>query len=191
MKKTQSLMLLYPKKRKTVEEIKQENIEETYFDRDELEEFLTATIKYGLKYDKERFFAMAFIGLRPGELCALQKKDLLFENDEIDINKTIYSETNSITGYELTPPKTYGSIRVIPVERFIMDMLKKVVHDNDKHKMKYRKLIPDYHDKDFVFAHENGYPFLTITMRNRMRRILKKTNIKKECLSAYVPAYTY
>ncbi|MUV39431.1 Integrase [Lentibacillus sp. JNUCC-1] len=171
--------IVKPKKQKTVEQIKQDSINEKYFDRDELREFLTAASTYGLKYDKERFYALAFSGMRPGELCALQKHDLLFETNEIDISKTIYTETNNMKDYDLTPPKSYGSVRTINMEPFVMDMLKNVIHENDKHKMKYRKLIEGFHDKDFVFARQNGYPFYTIQLNIRMKRLLKKTSIKK------------
>lgn len=58
-------------------------------------------------------------------------------------------------------------------------MLKKVVRENDEHKLQYRILIEDYHDKDFLFARGNGYPFVTKTVLERMNRILDKTPIKK------------
>ena len=60
-----------------------------------------------------------------------------------------------------------------------MDMLRELVRINDKHKMKYRTVLDDYHDKDFVFSRGNGYPFVTKTVLNRMNRILDKTSIKK------------
>lgn len=175
-----TLDIIIPKKPKTVDEIKQENIEEEYLDHHEIEEFLSAAVKYGLKHDKERFYTLAFSGLRPGELCALQKQDLLFDTNQIDVIKTIYSETNNMKDYELTTPKTPGSIRRVEIEPFIMQMLRKVVLENDKNKLKHKKLIEDYHDENFVFARDNGYPFYTIALNNRMHRLLKKTSIKKK-----------
>src|SRR5699024_8160010 len=126
--------------------------------QEELEEFLSAAAKYGLRYDKERFYTLAFSGMRPGELCSLQKSDLLFDTNEIDINKTLYSESNNMKDYQLTTPKSDGSVRTINMDEKVMGMLKKVVLNNDKHKMKYRHL-DDFHDMDFVFSRENGYPF--------------------------------
>ncbi|MEN2765793.1 tyrosine-type recombinase/integrase [Ornithinibacillus xuwenensis] len=178
--------IVMPKKRKTIDEIKQDSIEEKFLDHDELEEFLLAALNYGLKYDKERFYTLAFSGVRPGELCALQKQDILFETNEIDIVKTLYNENNNMREYELIPPKTYKSVRTVAMERYIMDMLKKIILENDKRKMKYRnKQITyfnetlEYHDADFVFSRLNGYPFTTISLNNRMNRLLKKTKIKK------------
>lgn len=60
-----------------------------------------------------------------------------------------------------------------------MNMLKKIVRENDKYKMQYKMLLDEYHDMDFVFARGNGYPFVTKTILTRMNRILDKTNIKK------------
>ncbi len=82
-------------------------------------------------------------------------------------------------GYELTTPKTDGSIRLISMEQSVMDMLRKVVQENDKHKMQYRTLIEDYHAKDFASARANGFPFVTKTIFTRMNRLMRKTSIKK------------
>lgn len=171
--------IVIPQKRKTIEEIREHNIEEKYLEREELEEFLLATLEYGLKYDKERFYTLAFSGMRSGELCALQKQDILFDTNEIWVTKTLYNERNNMKEYELTPPKTDGSIRKIEMEQPIMDMLKAVILNNDKFKMQYRTIIEDYHDKDFVFSRANGYPFVPKTILLRMNRILNKTSIKK------------
>lgn len=170
--------IIKPKKQKTIEEIKQNNIEEKYLERDELDEFLSAVVQYGLELDKERFYTLTFSGMRPGELSALQKSDLLFDTNAIDITKTLYNETNNMRKYELTAPKSDGAVRIIDMENKIMSMLKKLVINNDKHKMKFRHL-EDFHDKDFVFARKNGYPYSTIPLNVRMNRILDKTTIKK------------
>lgn len=117
--------------------------------------------------------------MRSGELCALQKPDLDFKEETIDITKTLYNEKNNMREYELTPPKTDGSIRLIDMEKQIMDMLQRVVRKHDKHKLQYRHLYKDFHDKDFVFCRDNGYPFAPKNILTRMERILGKTTIKK------------
>lgn len=48
---------IIPKKIKTVEELEKDNIEETYFESDELEEFLDSVLKHGLELDKEWFLS--------------------------------------------------------------------------------------------------------------------------------------
>lgn len=171
--------IVLPKKRKTIEEIKEDKVEEKYLETHEVNEFLNAVLKHGLPLDKERFFTLAFSGMRPGELTVLQKQDLDFEKNTIDINKTLYNPNNNMKKYELDIPKTEGSIRVINMDKPIMDMLKKLVVKNDEYKLQYKLLIDDYHDKDFVFVRPNGYPFTTKTLATRMSRILDKTSIKK------------
>ncbi|WBX80640.1 tyrosine-type recombinase/integrase [Virgibacillus salarius] len=69
-------------------------------------------------------------------------------------------------------------------------MLKKVVRENDEHKMQYRTLIEDFHDKDFVFSRGNGYPFVTKTILMRMNRILDRTSIKKHA-TPHIFRHTY
>lgn len=83
--------------------------------------------------------------------------------------------------YELTPPKTEGSIRTIEVEKLVMDLLKS--HRKRQMKMiaNYRQdELTEYHDGNFVFCRVNGYPFIQKTVISRMKRLLEYTNIEKD-----------
>ncbi|MFW0912741.1 tyrosine-type recombinase/integrase [Bacillus altitudinis] len=168
-----------PKKRLTVEDIENNPIEEKYFEKEELEEFLLTVKEFGLDMDLERFYLLAFSGMRSGELCALKWSDINFETNEIRITKTIYSENNNMKEYELVPPKTAGSVRTIEVEGQIMDMLKEYQMRQKKRRLQSRIKPEEYHDGNFVFARENGYPFLPKNIIVRMERLLEKTSIKK------------
>ncbi|PGC67603.1 tyrosine-type recombinase/integrase [Bacillus safensis] len=168
-----------PKKRLTVEDIENNPIEEKYFEKEELEEFLLTVKEFGLDMDLERFYLLAFSGMRSGELCALKWTDINFETKEIRITKTIYSENNNMKEYELVPPKTAGSVRTIEVEGQIMDMLKEYQVRQKKRRLQSRIKPEEYHDGNFVFARENGYPFLPKNIIVRMERLLEKTSIKK------------
>lgn len=172
--------VVIPKKQRTVEEIENVPIEEKYLEREELEEFLEAVREHGLELDLERFYLLAFSGMRNGELCALKWNDVDFEHNEIRITKTIYNEKNNMRKYEITPPKTMGSVRTIKMEPEIMNMLKEHRKRQMKLKMKYRHQLEEYHDGNFVFARPNGYPYVQKNIRDRMKRLLKKTNIKKK-----------
>lgn len=167
-----------PKKSKTVEDLENDSIEATYFESDELDTFLDAVLKIGLELDKEWFYTLAFTGMRPGELVALKKSDLDFGNDKIRISKTLYNENNNMREYVLDTTKT-NKARTIDVEPRIMMMLKSLVRKNDKHKLKYKTMLDDFHDANFVFQRKNGYPFITKNVANRMRRILKYVGIEK------------
>jgi len=118
-------------------------------------------------------------GMRTGELCALKWPDVNFETKEIRITKTIYSETNNMKDFELTPPKTTGLIRTIQIENQVMEMLKSFQTEQKKRRLKSRIPAEEYHDENFVFARENGYPFLQKNILIRMERLFEKTSIKK------------
>ncbi|XYJ23040.1 hypothetical protein ACSE3M_14285 [Bacillus velezensis] len=53
----------------TVEDIESSKIEQKYLEREELEEFLLAVKVHGLEMDLERFYLLAFTGMRSGK-CA-------------------------------------------------------------------------------------------------------------------------
>ncbi|MFD1450888.1 tyrosine-type recombinase/integrase [Oceanobacillus sojae] len=167
-----------PKKPKTIEELENQSIEDEYFEKNELELFLKTALESGLKLDKEWFFTLAFTGMRPGEVIALKKQDLDFENNRIRISKTLTNENCNMRDYNLETTKT-SDIRIIDVDEGIMMVLKKLVHENDTHKLRYRTQIDDFHDEDFVFQRKNGYPYVRQFLGERMKRIMKKIDIKK------------
>lgn len=177
-----------PEKVLTVEEIENNSIEETYFEKVELEEFLRAVDQYGLYLDKEFFYLLAFSGMRTSEMLALKWSDINFDTNEVRITKTNYNKTNNMKNYKLTPPKTNASIRTIYIDDIVMKMLK-------EHKARQNKIImanrmipdgkggfmknPDFHDGNFVFAHKNGYPYTKKHVYERMKRLMAKTAITK------------
>lgn len=171
--------IVVPKARKTVEQIESTDIEEEYLENEELEEFLKSVRDHGLELDLERFYLLAFSGMRSGELCALKWTDIDFADNKIRITKTLYNEDNNMTKYELTPPKTEGSIRTIEIEQEIMDLLQTHRKKQMKTNMKHRHEIEDFHDEHFVFCRYNGYPYIQKSVIRRMNRILERTTIDK------------
>lgn len=167
-----------PKKPKTIEELENQSIKDEFFEKHELELFLKAVLEMGLELDKEWFFTLAFTGMRPGEVIALKKQDLDFDNNRIRISKTLTNENCNMKEYSLETTKT-SDIRIIDMDESIMSILKKLVHENDTHKLKYRTQIKDFHDKDFVFRRKNGYPYVRQFLGERMKRIMKKLDINK------------
>lgn len=172
--------VIIPKKQKTVEELATDPIEEKYLERWELESFLAAVREHGLELDVEWFYLLAFSGMRSGELLALKWSDINFKENTIRIIKTLYNPDNNMREYELLTPKTAGSVRTIEMEQEIMDLLKLHKRRQTKIKMKYRHLIDEYHDGDFIFCRTNGYPYIQKNLIIRMKRLLKFTKIKKK-----------
>lgn len=167
-----------PTKKITVEEIENNTIEEKYLEREELFEFLHVVQEHGMEFDLEWFYLLAFSGMRSGELLALKWKDINFETNEIRITKTLYNPQNNMEQYELTPPKTKGSIRTIDIDDSVMKLLKAHKAKQAAVKLANRKQ-PGYHDQNFVFCRENGYPFIQKNIIIRMSRLIKMTSIKK------------
>ncbi|KIL74183.1 tyrosine-type recombinase/integrase [Bacillus badius] len=169
-----------PVKKLTVEDIENQTIEDKYLEREELFEFLEAAKEHGLPNDLEWFYLLAFSGMRSGEICALKWTDINFDTNEIRITKTLYNPDNNMKKYELTPPKTPGSIRTFDIDDSIIKMLRTHKAKQSQIKLANRKKYEDYHDANFVFCRENGYPFIQKNIIVRMKRLLKKTSIKKE-----------
>lgn len=73
-----------------------------------------------------------YTGLRLGELCALQWSDINFEDQIIEVTKTMqrikdYSETAAHkTKIVITSPKTSGSMRKVPIPVFLLELLQDV-----------------------------------------------------------------
>lgn len=171
--------VVIPKKRRTIEEIEADPIEEKYLDREEIEKFLKATKNQGLDLDIEWFYLLAFSGMRSGEMLALKWSDINFNANEIRITKTLYSENNNMRQYDLTPPKTEGSIRTFEIEKEIMDLLRSHRKRQLKTQSKFKDKLEKFHDANFVFCHVNGYPFIQKNVITRMTRLLSYTDIEK------------
>lgn len=172
--------VIIPEKVLTVEELENTSIDDEYLEKHELTEFLEAVYRHGLPMDFERFYLLAFSGMRSGELCALKWPDLNFNTNQVRITKTLYNENSNMKLYELVTPKTKGSIRTIDIDESVMKLLKEFQERQNKIMAEAKKLIPDFHDANFVFCRENGYPFVQKNVLIRMERLLKKTSIKKE-----------
>lgn len=168
-----------PRRRLTVAEIERDSINEKYLERDELKEFLGSVKKRGLFADKEMFYTLAYSGLRPGELCALKWSDINFKTHELRVTKTLYTPENNIQKYELTPPKTVGSIRTIELDESIIEMLKEYKERQEARYKQYKKLNSEFYDERFVFTRDNGLPVNQKLLLERMNRILKRTSITK------------
>lgn len=171
--------VVIPAKAQTVEDIEKNKIEDKYLEIHELEEFLKVTREHGKERDMEFFYLMAFSGLRPGEASVLKWSDLNKETNEIRVTKTLYNPHNNMLDYRLTPPKTKGSVRTIDLDEAIIDMLLKYkVKQNEIHR-EYKKHYSDFHNGNFIFCRSNGYPYTQKAFLDRMKTLLRMTNITK------------
>ena len=161
----------------TVEQIELDEELPLFMERDELAIFLKTAKEHGLDYqDYPIFVTLAYTGMRVGELCALKWSDIDKNNKTISITKTLDNEKNNAKEYEIVPPKTKSSIRVIEVGDTVLEALERQKAQQNIVKMEHRNI---YHDKNFVFTKGNdrykyyGYPFMQKDIGARMKRLLK------------------
>lgn len=77
-----------------------------------------------------------FTGVRIGELCGLQMKDISLTDKTITINKTvqrIYDKKKGTSYLHIGPPKTKSSTRTIPVPSLLVNIIKKFYTENPNH----------------------------------------------------------
>ena len=76
-----------------------------------------------------------YTGLRIGELLALEWTDIDFDKREISISKTCHDSKDELGRYVrfVNPPKTSTSMRVIPIPKQLMPMLREIKKRNRSH----------------------------------------------------------
>ena len=78
-----------------------------------------------------------YTGIRIGELCALQWKDIDLEKRVLTVRKTIQriqtNDGNKRTKLIITEPKSHSSIRMVPIPECLIDKLKKFANAPNKY----------------------------------------------------------
>lgn len=145
--------IIKPKSKKDTKKIDAFTIEEQ-------ESFLKELNSKDYTY-KNIFILAIFTGMRIGEILALHKNDIDFDNKLIHITKTITKDENdkTIIGKKT---KTYAGTREIPITPLIEDALKQSINDT--------KL-------DLLFTYNNNV-ISTSTINSNFKRICKNANIK-------------
>lgn len=112
-------------------------------------------------------FLCLFTGIRIGELCALQWKNISIENKTIKIEQTMQrlqsNGSNDIqkTRIIITEPKSFASVRVIPIPEFVVDAIK-------PHQRKQNVYLLSGESKHYIEPR---------TMQNRFKRYLRDCGI--------------
>jgi len=103
-----------------------------------------------------------YTGIRIGELCALKWSDVDFNTSVLYISKTCQRiKSGSSTKLVITAPKSASSARIIPIPKFLLDILK--------------DFAPSNHN--CYFLSENEKIIEPRTMQYRFKSILKKANL--------------
>lgn len=104
-------------------------------------------------------------GLRIGELCGLQVKDISLSDNVITVNRTvqrIYDKKKGSSYINVGPPKTLSSARTIPIPSLLGNIIKKFYTDNPNH----------------YFLTGKTKPTEPRTYRQFFARFLKRNNLK-------------
>lgn len=106
-----------------------------------------------------------FTGIRIGELCGLQMKDISLAEHTISVSKTvqrIYDKRKGSSCLHIGPPKTRSSVRVIPVPSLLLNVIRKFYTDNPDHYFLTGKVKPTeprtYRQFFSRFLRHNGLP---------------------------------
>lgn len=113
-------------------------------------------------------------GVRCGELCGIKWKNIDFKNKIVSIENSfqeipIYDKKLDIIGRkrEISKLKTRSSIRQIPIQNILYEDL-----------LKYKKDSVKIKDDDFVFLSIKGQPLITDNVQGRLKRFIKRHNLK-------------
>lgn len=124
-------------------------------------------------------------GVRLGEAMALQVNDIDFNNMNIKIKKSVKyvwigerdKKGKKIYENKVTIPKTKSSIREVPLPAMLKPVLKDLIKENMKNKLKYGEL---YYDNKLIFCKENG-DYLDNKKPNRhLKAALKRAEIDSD-----------
>lgn len=113
-------------------------------------------------------FICLFTGIRIGELCALQWKNISFSEKILRVERTMQRipkedrDTLQKTKIIITEPKSIASIRAIPLPDFIIEILKPFASSPDS----------------YVLSGKNGDFTEPRTMQNKFKSYLKEGKIK-------------
>ncbi|MFE3576859.1 tyrosine-type recombinase/integrase [Lysinibacillus sp. NPDC059133] len=170
-----------PKKKMTLEEVTIEETAKLYLETDELKEFLSYVDKHRNIMYRTLIYTIAFTGMRPGEAVALKYEDIDLKKNVIHISKTVYAKKSIRGDFELTPPKTFGSIRSIDIDDIVVEKLKQLYQWREDR---------EWIKSDFVFGDKEGIPPTVKMLNQTVRRLGALTDIQKQ-FRTYILRHTH
>lgn len=146
-----------------------------YLEKYQLLDFLQTASEKGITPDYPLFTLLAYTGLRIGEALALTWEDIDFKQHVVKVSKTLYNSTNNAEKYELLPPKTETSVRVVTMPAHLEKILAEFNFQSSKFRLEYKEMwhYPKGSKLGFVFtspAHP-GHPLTQRLVQTRIDRI--------------------
>lgn len=153
--------------------------------REEQEDFLECA--YGTFY--YNLFVVALnTGLRPGELFALEEEDIDFQNNIVNVNKTLLYdkfEGGTKKEFRIGDPKTYTSIRKVPINSVCKSALIKQIAQHNIVKNRVASYSEERKDKatkfpELLFTTKFGTPLNSELYSEAIRRIVSEINLTRD-----------
>ena len=119
--------------------------------------------------------------MRPGEAIALKLEDIDLDKKIININKTVYAKKSIRGDFELTPPKTFGSVRSVDIDDIVVEKLKQLYQWREDR---------EWIKSDFVFGDKEGIPPTVKMLNQTVRRLGALTAINKQ-FRTYILRHTH
>ena len=115
--------------------------------------------------EKILFLELLFkTGLRHSEAKALQIYKINFDNNEIRVNNSLYSDVKG--KWELAPTKTPCSNRIIKIDKNLAQKLKDFIELKSKNR------------DDFLFAYADGSPRTTVFAKDLLKKSANLLGVK-------------
>ena len=139
------------------------------------------------------FEAILLSGGRPEEVCAYSWNTVDFEKNIIHIRKAykdiiVYDSKLKKKCHKrsLGDLKTPQSVRDIPLHPRLKKLLLKIKTDRI---IEYKQKGKKWNENDFIFLNENGKPFVSEMLTNKMPKFIKKYNL--EHMTVYGLRHSY
>ena len=136
--------------------------EARYMDEVQAREYLAALLNEPDIRIRTALITLLFTGMRRGELCGLEWRDIDWLDGKISIRRASYYVPGN--GKYESLPKTKGSVRAIKVEPFLLDVL---MMYRDWQNSEAAKLGDTWHnEKDRLFTAQNGEPLNPVNIND-------------------------
>lgn len=130
-------------------------------------------------------FTIAFgTGLRIGELTALTWADIDFDNNLINVDKTLHKTrflTENNNHYLINTPKTKNAVRKVPMLSQVKEAFVEQRRYLDMLSVRCNVVVNGY--SDFVFCTQNGRPYYADLVNIEIRRIIKVQKTEEDAIA--------
>ena len=155
--------VVLPKRKKNLKEIRKK--QNKYLTRNEMFQYLNFLDKEEKNYKSRLIVEFMYLtGLRFGEVLALTKDNIDFENKTLEVKYTLHTNGSKSEVF-LDSPKSLASYRVIGISGRVIEIVNEYL------------LLES--EGRFIFT-KNGNPFMIFSFNDFLKRSFKRSGVQKE-----------